>query len=90
MEAIAAEVSTRRYRATLDPLPGGVAPHSTSRSSVSRRFVALSTRQMHQYLSRPLDELDIRAVFIDGKMFREHCLLIALGLDSKGQKHVLV
>ena len=28
-------------------------------------------------------------VFIDGKLFRDHCLLIALGLDSQGRKHVL-
>ena len=28
-------------------------------------------------------------VFIDGKAFREHCLLIALGLDSQGRKHGL-
>ena len=89
MEAVTAGVSARGYRRTLDPLPAEVAQHSTSRSSVSRRFVALSTRQMHQFLSRPLDELDIRAVFIDAKVFREHCLLSALGLDSQGRKHVL-
>jgi transposase-like protein len=44
---------------------------------------------MQQFLSRPLDALDIRVVLIDGKAFREHCLLIALGLDSQGRKHVL-
>lgn len=89
MAAIGAGVSTRKYRGVLDPLPRSVTEHATSSSAVSRRFVALSTRQMHQFLSRPLDELDIRVVFIDGKVFKEHCLVVALGLDSQGKKHVL-
>lgn len=89
LAAIAAGVSTRRYLWTLDPLPVGVAGYASSSSAVSRRFVALSTRRMHEFLSRPLAELDLCAVFIDGKIFREHCLVIALGLDTQGRKHVL-
>jgi len=89
MEAIAAGVSTRKYQRTLDPLPEHMEQHATSSSSVSRRFVALSTRRMHEFLSQPLEELDIRVVMVDGKVFREHCLVIALGLDSQGRKHVL-
>ena len=60
MEAVAAGVSTRKYRRTLERLPSGAAEHATSSSAVSRRFVALSTRRMHEFLSRGLDELDIR------------------------------
>lgn len=89
LEAIAAGVSTRKYRRALEPLPAAMAQHSTSRSAVSRRFVALSRQQLHEFMSRPLGELDIRAVFIDGKVFRAHCLLVALGVDSQGAKHVL-
>lgn len=33
--------------------------------------------------------MDLRIVYIDGKVFKEHCILIALGIDSDGQKHVL-
>jgi len=89
MEAIAAGVSTRKFQRTLDALPEHMEQHATSSSAVSRRFAALSTRRMHEFLCRPLDELDIRVVLIDGKVFREHCLLVALGLDSQGRKHVL-
>lgn len=89
MASVTAGVSTRQYRRTLDPLPAGMAEHATSRSAVSRRFVALSSQRMHQFLSRPLGELEIRVVFIDGKVIHGHCLLIALGLDSQGRKHVL-
>ncbi len=89
LDAIAAGVSTRKYARTLDPLPAGIGSWATSRSAVSRRFVALSTAKMHEFLHRPLSELDIRVVLIDGKVFRRHCLLIAVGVDSAGKKHVL-
>lgn len=89
LESVAAGVSTRKYRRTLEPAPEGTREHSTSKSSVSRRFVALTEKRMRQWLGRPLDDLDLRVVMIDGKAFRKHCLLIALGLDSQGNKHVL-
>ena len=54
MEAVAAGVSTRKYRRTLERLARGAAEHATSSSAVSRRFVALSTRRMHEFLSRGL------------------------------------
>lgn len=89
LEAIAAGVSSRKYSRTLDRLPEGVNEGSVSKSSVSRRFVALTEKSMRQWMSRRLDELDIRVVMIDGKIFRKHCMLLALGLDSQGKKHVL-
>ena len=88
MAAIAAGVSTRHYRRTLDPIPEAMSAHPISRSAVSRRFVALSRKRMYEFLSRPLGELDIAVVFVDAKFFYEHCVLIALGVDSQGRKHV--
>jgi hypothetical protein len=46
MRAIASGVSTRRYRGSLDELPAAVEEGSTSKSSVSRRFVALTEKQL--------------------------------------------
>ena len=89
LEAIAAGVTTRQYARTLDPVPAEVSERSTSRSAVSRRFVALSTQQLRAFVSRPLGELDLRVVCIDGKVFKEHCIVIALGIDTAGRKHVL-
>ena len=89
LEALAARLSSRQYSRTLDRLPDGISAHSVSKSSVSRRFVALTEKHMRQWMSRPLGDLGIRVVMIDGKIFRKHCLLIALGLDSQGRKHVL-
>ena len=52
LEVLAAEVSTRRYRQTLDPLPEAMNEHCISRSAASCRLVALSSKRMHELLSR--------------------------------------
>ena len=87
LAAVAAGVSTRRYASTLDPVPAEVNERATSSSAVSRRFVALSTKRLHAFLSRPLGELDLRVVCIDGKVFRDHCMVIALGIDHTGPEN---
>ena len=89
LAAIAAGVSTRRYRTTLDALPASDAQCSVSRSAVSRRFVALSAKRLAEWLSRRLEKLDLRVVLVDGIHFRDRVVLIALGIDAKGDKHVL-
>jgi putative transposase len=75
---IAAGTSTREYASTLDLLPEGVNEAGVSKSAVSRRFVALTTRQLGEFVSRSLGELDLRVVYIDGKVFKEHCILFII------------
>jgi len=89
LAAIAAGVSTRRYAGTLDPLPAHELQSSVCRSSVSRRFVALSAVQLGEHFSRRLDKLDLPVVLVDGIHFRSRIVLIALGIDSQGAKHIL-
>ena len=89
LEAIAIGVTTRQYRRALDPLPVGTRERAVAKSSVSRRFVALTTTQLASWLTRPLAALALRIIFIDGLHFREHVVLIALGVDVQGHKHVL-
>jgi len=89
LEAIAIGVTTRKYRRALDPLPAGTRERAVSKSSVSRRFVALTSAQLATWLARPLDDLDVRVIFLDGLHFREHVVVVALGVDAQGQKHVL-
>ena len=89
LEAIAIGVTTRQYHRALDPLPPGTRERAVSKSSVSRRFVALTSAQLTTWLSRPLADLDLRIIFLDGLHFRDHVVLLALGVDSHGQKHVL-
>jgi transposase-like protein len=88
LEAIASGVSTRKYARSLEPL-SEVESRSTSKSAVSRRFVALSQKQMTAWLTQPLDDVDVRVIVIDGIAFRDHAILIALGIDSDGRKRVL-
>jgi len=89
LEAIACGVSTRKYGRSLEALPPEQPERSVSKSSVSRRFVALTQKQMTAWLTAPLDDQDIRVVVIDGIAFHDHTVLIALGIDSDGKKHVL-
>lgn len=89
LEAIAAGVSTRKYHRTLDPLPSVETQRAVAKSSVSRRFVALSSKLLTEWIERPLHDLDLRVVMIDGILFRNHCILIALGITAQGVKRVL-
>lgn len=89
MAAIAAGVSTRRYASTQEPVPPVHKPRAGSKSAVSRRFVQLSQEQLAQWLARPLSDLDLPVVMIDGIHFRDRVILLVLGIDAQGNKHVL-
>ena len=87
LEAVAAGVSTRRYARSLDRLPRGERERAVSKSAVSRRFVALTEQKLGQWLSEPLGDLDLKLIMLDGIHFKDHCILVALGIDSEGYKH---
>jgi len=89
LDAIAVGVATRAYQRTLDPLPAGRTEHAVAKSSVSRRFVALTRTRLTAWLAQPLDALAVRVILIDGLHFRDHVILLALGIAVDGQKHVL-
>lgn len=92
LTAIASGVSTRRYKSVQQPVPEqmqAAAGPATSKSAVSRRFVALSAQQIKQWLNSSLAELDIPVVMIDGIYRGDSVILVALGIDAQGRKHVL-
>jgi hypothetical protein len=70
-------------------VPAEVESRGTSKSSVSRRFVAKTTAQFRAWQSAPLDALDLVALLIDGVHIGEHGLVVALGIAADGQKHAL-
>ena len=82
-------VATRRYARSLEPLPTEIRSRGTSKSSVSRRFVARTIAQVRSWQTASLEALDLVAIFLDGVIFAEHCLVVALGIDATGQKHPL-
>jgi len=49
----------------------------TSKSAVSRRFVAKTTAQLDAWRSTALDALDLVALVIDGVHVGEHCIVVA-------------
>ena len=89
LEAIACGVSTRKYGRSLEPLPEDLEDRSVSKSSVSRRFVALSRKRLTAWLTTPLGDRHFPILLIDGIVLHDHTVLIALGIDSDGKKQVL-
>jgi len=82
-------VSARGYETSLEPLPAEVQTRGTRRSSVSRRFQARTAAQTKAFLSRSLAGLDLPVVLLDGTQLGDHVLLVALGIDVTGHKHIL-
>jgi transposase-like protein len=89
VDAVACGVSTRKYARSLDALPAEMEERSTSRSAVSRRYVAMTTKQMTTWLTMPIGHRHFPIVMIDGIILGDHTVLIALGIDSEGKKQVL-
>lgn len=56
---------------------------------MSRRWIKATANKIDELQKRSLVEMDIRAVFIDGKRFRKHGVIVALGMASDGRKFVL-
>lgn len=89
LEQMLVGVTTRQYARSLEPLPVDVPSRGTSKSSVSRRFVARTTAQLQAWQTAALDGLDLVALLLDGVHIGEHCLIVALGIAADGQKHAL-
>ena len=88
LERMLAGLSTRRYPAGLEPM-GDVEPLATSKSAISRRFVQGTEQKLAELFGRDLSQLDLLAIFIDGVLIAEHCVVVALGVDAEGRKHPL-
>lgn len=89
LEQMILGVATRKYGRSLETLPDEVKSRGTSKSAVSRRFVEETSKLLSEWLSRSLSGLSLAALMIDGIAFGEHMVLIALGIDEKGEKHIL-
>ena len=89
MNAVACGISTRKYARSLEPLPRDADERSTSKSSMSRRYVAMTAKQMTKWLTTPLGDRHFPIVMIDGINLGDHVVLIALGIDLEGKKQVL-
>ena len=82
-------VSTRNYERSLDKAPEGIVSRGTSKSAVSRAFVARSKHCLEELFDRPLGELHIVALMVDGVQVGEESVIVALGITDKGIKEPL-
>jgi len=91
MEKMLGGLSTRRYPVGLEPVGEQVeaASKSTSKSAVSRKFVAMTEHALGDLLAADLSELDLVALMIDGVHFADHLCVVALGIGIDGTKHPL-
>ena len=91
MQRMLAGLSTRHYPSGLEPVGQRVerTARSTSKSAVSRRFVAATETALAELLAADLSGLDLVALMIDGVHFGEHLCVVALGIGIDGTKHPL-
>ena len=91
MERMLAGLSTRRYGVGLEPVGTDIeqVATATSRSAVSRRFVAATETALAELLGADLSSLDLVALMVDGVHFGEHTCVVALGIGVDGGKHPL-
>jgi putative transposase len=89
VEQMLVGVATRQYARSLEPLPTTMVSRGTSKSAVSRRFVAKTAAQFAAWRSIALDAVELVALLIDGVHIGEHCIVVALGIDYTGRKHAL-
>ncbi len=87
-ERMLAGLSSRRYEVGLEPV-GEVEGSGTSKSAVSRRFIARTRTALGELMARDLSELRLCAIFGDGLSLAEHTIVAAVGVDHDGNKHVL-
>ena len=86
LEILMKGVSTRKYKEILPQMAETV---GVSKSQISREFIAGSEQQFRQLCERRFDDTDILAVYIDGIEYGDCHVIVALGVDSGGFKHVL-
>ena len=93
MNQMLINVSTRKFQRSVR-LPEGDVPSPAgsglSKSAVSRRFVALSSARLKEWMVSDLSGLDLLVIQIDGIHMDEDMILVAaVGVDAKGDKHPL-
>ena len=79
-------LSTRNYGAVVKDFHQA---YGVEKSAVSDSFIASSREKLQELMERPLGELRLCAVLIDGTPFRDRQMVVALGINSDGRKTVL-
>lgn len=86
VEIAMAGVSTRNYASVLPRMAESV---GMSKSSVSRRAKLVTEQQLRKLSERRFDDVELLVVYIDGVQFGTHHVVVAVGVDETGEKHLL-
>ena len=91
LERILAGVSTRKYRRVQEPVGAQTEKRerSTSKSAVSRAFVARTREALWHLMSRQLADLRLAVVMLDGIEIKGRTNVVALGITTEGEKLAL-
>ena len=91
LERMLAGVSTRRYRRTQEPVGTEVEAdaRSTSKSAVSRAFVHRTRDLLWKLMNRPLADLRLAVIMLDGIDLHGRTNIVALGITTEGDKLAL-
>jgi putative transposase len=91
MGKMLAGISTRGWQNGLEPVGAELEQQATgtSKSAISRRFVRATETALIKLLSKPLQELELVALMLDGVHFGEHVCVVALGIGIDGTKYPL-
>ena len=84
VERMLAGVATRRHGDVTEPV--GVEGTATSKSAVSRRFVAATTEVMGELLDSDLSGLETAVLMIDGLNVAGEMIVVALVITADGTK----
>jgi putative transposase len=79
-------LSTRNYGAVVKDFSTA---YGIEKSAVSENFMEASREKVKQLMERPLGELRLCAVLIDGTPFKDRQMMVALGIGCDGRKTVL-
>ena len=85
-ERVILGLSSRDYERAVDDFADG---YGLKKSSISRHFIKASGEKLAELLERTLDKVDLVVIGIDGLEVAGECLIIAVGIDVKGKKHIL-
>jgi putative transposase len=88
LERMLAGVATRRHALVAEPIGEALeeVARGDSKSAVSRRFKTATAAKLSELLDRDLCELDVAALMIDGIVFAECCVVVALAITADGTK----
>jgi transposase-like protein len=91
LERMLAGVSTRKYRRAQEPVgePVETGARSTSKSAVSRTFVQRTRDLLWKLMNRPLADLRLAVIMLDGIELHGYTNIVALGITTEGDKLAL-